>query len=175
MLGSLLCFCRCLFLIIQPLVFHVRLHRPPQRPNVPLTETCSSPSLYQLQEEGVLCKDGLCKHLEKVPGKRPGRDTFFIGKMSPQRESFNRKCFTLHRGLKRDPIFSLIVYNQSHLFFSSSHADGDKGSWCRSVSRRMPCRASIWGLCPASFISCRFPTCRKTQAVANIFDTAYCC
>lgn len=47
---------------------HVRLHRPPQGPDVPLAKARRSPSLNQLQEEGVLCKDGLGEHLQKVSG-----------------------------------------------------------------------------------------------------------
>lgn len=50
-----------------------------------------------------------------------------------------------------------------HLLFSPEPVC-DEESWCRSVSRRMPCCANIWGLCPASSISCSFPTCHTTQA-----------
>lgn len=59
---------RSLFFTVQPLDLHVRLHRPPQRPDVAFPETCCPSSFYQLQEEGVLCKDGLCEHLKEVPG-----------------------------------------------------------------------------------------------------------
>lgn len=43
--------------------------------------------------------------------------------------------------------------------------DSNEGSWCKLVSRRMPCCARIWGLCPASSISCCFPTCHATKQV----------
>lgn len=62
------CLRRARFFIVQLLVLHVRLHRPPQCPDVPLTKTCCPPSFYQLQEKGVLCEDGLRKHLKEVPG-----------------------------------------------------------------------------------------------------------
>lgn len=77
MLNSVNSFQGSLSLRIPPLILHVGLHRPPQRSNVSLAKTCRPSSLYQLEEEGVLCKDGLGEHLEKVPGKRghQGKDT----------------------------------------------------------------------------------------------------
>lgn len=63
------CLRRSRVFTVQLLVLHVHLHRPPQRPDVPLTKTCRPPSFYQLQEEGVLSEDGLCEHLKEVPGK----------------------------------------------------------------------------------------------------------
>lgn len=68
-MGCLLSLWGSFFMRILALVLHVHLHRSPQCPDVPLTEACGSPSFYQLQEEGVFCKDGLGKHLEEVPGR----------------------------------------------------------------------------------------------------------
>lgn len=59
-----------LFFGVPCLVLHVRLHRPPQCLDVPLTKTSSPLSLDQLQEESVLCEDGLGEHLEEVSGSR---------------------------------------------------------------------------------------------------------
>lgn len=97
--------------------------------------------------------------------------TIFNGfgwKWGHQSQSFNKKHFVEGWSLA---IFSLIIHYQgcrvaspcfaSHLFFSLN-ADSDDGSWCRSVSRRIPCCANFWGSCPASSISCCLPTCRNT-------------
>ncbi|KAG7228044.1 hypothetical protein INR49_005666 [Caranx melampygus] len=48
------------------------LDRPPQRSDVSLAKTCRPSALYQLEEEGVLCKDGLGEHLEKPNVLDPG-------------------------------------------------------------------------------------------------------
>ena len=55
---------------IPPLVLHVGLHRPPQSPDVSLAKARCPSSLDQLEEEGVLCEDGLGEHLEEVSRDR---------------------------------------------------------------------------------------------------------
>lgn len=50
----------------------------------------------------------------------------------------------------------------SHLLFPLD-PDCNEGTWCKLVSRRMPCCARIWGLCPASSISCCFPACHARK------------
>lgn len=94
---------------ILALVLHVRLHRSPQCPDVPLTKTCGSPSLYQLQEEGVFCKYGLCKHLEQVPTRgKTTRHTLFLINPDKSGAVF---IFTIHWQACR-------VASQVHFVFS---------------------------------------------------------
>lgn len=49
------------------LVLHVSLYGSPERTDVPLTKARGASPLDELQEEGVLSKNGLGEHLEQVP------------------------------------------------------------------------------------------------------------
>lgn len=80
-------------------------------------------------------------------------------------------CFTLtspswdHMQEKRKNcilISAQLLHFVSHLLFPLDPGCNED-SWCMLVSRRMPYCARIWGLCPASSISCCFPTCHATK------------
>lgn len=82
---------RSFFFAVQPFNLHVCLNWPPQCPDVPLTKTCGPPSFYQLQEEGVLREDGLCEHLEEVPGNGKNSGDWMLHRFSLV---FFLLCFT---------------------------------------------------------------------------------